>query len=212
VFTIEYLIDDGWFYLKPFRFLALLLNLLGLGWAWLKGGGVQNSKGFIYKPFMCVKIFFYNFLSFCTCLQIECIVQQTFPFFCFSLFTFSILDFRSSHSLNHSYLQCFVEVFISKLSSYFFWECMNIVCLSKTFIENEQCRWITSFTIYYINSLVLSVCLSDDNSAQTPPFLWQNPQVAERHTLAEPAFSMAQPAGGICPSVEVLKPRSQLIS
>jgi len=55
-----------------------------------------------------------------------------------------------------------------------------------------------------------SVCLSDDNSAQTRPFLWQNPQVVERHTLAEPAFSMAEPAGGVCPSVEVLKPRSQL--
>ncbi len=39
--------------------------------------------------------------------------------------------------------------------------------------------------------------LSGDNSAQTRPFLWQNPQVAERHTLAEPAFSMAEPAGGV---------------
>jgi hypothetical protein len=47
--------------------------------------------------------------------------------------------------------------------------------------------------IYYINSLVLSVCLS-----------------VRRQFCTDTAFSMAEPAGGVCPSVEVLKPRSQL--
>jgi hypothetical protein len=90
---------------------------------------------------------------------------------------------------------------------------------------NTKYRYVGTYLPTYLPTYLLGrrfltyippcwACLAalKPNFAQTRPFLRQNPQVAERHTLAEPAFSMAEPAGGVCPSVDVLKPRSQLIS